>query len=117
MLSWLKANAPQARVIVVANKVQANLAEISRSDFEASIETDIDVLIPYDIKAASMAAKLGQTFVDANRSSKAAGAMRDLARKVSEREADASASGKKSLLGKLDFKSMMSKAKKAEPAE
>ncbi|MGE4305037.1 MAG: pilus assembly protein CpaE [Novosphingobium sp.] len=117
MLSWLKANAPQARVIVVANKVQANLAEISRSDFEASIETDIDVLIPYDIKAASMAAKLGQTFVDANRSSKVAGAMRDLARKVSEREADASASGKKSLLGKLDFKSMMSKAKKAEPAE
>ena len=117
MLSWLKANAPQARVIVVANKVQANLAEISRSDFEASIETDIDVLIPYDIKAASMAAKLGQTFVDANRSSKAAGAMRDLARKVSERDADASASGKKSLLGKLDFKSMMSKAKKAEPAE
>ncbi len=117
MLSWFKANAPQARVIVVANKVQANLAEISRSDFEASIETEIDVVIPYDIKAASMAAKLGQTFVDANRSSKAAGAMRDLARKISEREDDAGASGKKSLLGKLDFKSMMPKAKKAEPAE
>lgn len=117
MLSWFKANAPQARVIVVANKVQANLAEISRSDFEASIETEIDVVIPYDIKAASMAAKLGQTFVDANRSSKAAGAMRDLARKISEREDDAGASGKKSLLGKLDFKSMMPKAKKAEPAD
>jgi len=39
MLSWLKANAPQARVIVVANKVQSSFAEISRTDFEASIET------------------------------------------------------------------------------
>ncbi|MEJ2458419.1 MAG: pilus assembly protein CpaE [Novosphingobium sp.] len=68
MLSWLKANAAQARVIVVANKIQPSLAEISKSDFEASIETAIQLSIPYDIKSASMAAKLGQTFVDANRS-------------------------------------------------
>lgn len=61
ILSWLKANAPQARVILVANKVQPSLAEITRADFEASIEAPIQLSIPYDLKAASMAAKLGQT--------------------------------------------------------
>ena len=37
LLSWLKANAPQAQVMVVANKVQSGVGEISKADFEASI--------------------------------------------------------------------------------
>ncbi|GGB97405.1 pilus assembly protein [Novosphingobium endophyticum] len=116
MLSWLKANAPHARVIVVANKVQASLSEISKADFEASIEARIQLSIPYDLKAASMAAKLGQTFVDANRSSKASTVIRDLARLILDRDdSDTPAGAGKSLLGKLDLKSMMTKvSKKAE---
>ncbi|HKR92545.1 pilus assembly protein CpaE [Novosphingobium sp.] len=117
LLSWLKANASQAKVIVVANKVQQGVAEISKADFEASIETGIQLSIPYDIKAASAAAKLGQTFAEANRSTKAGAAMRELSRMLVDREgADESAASKKSLLGKLDLKSIMPKAKKAEPA-
>ncbi|KHK92976.1 P-loop NTPase family protein [Novosphingobium malaysiense] len=117
LLSWFKANAPQARLIVVTNKVQSSLAEINRADFEASIETDIDISIPYDIKAASMAAKLGQTFIEANRSSKAGSAIRDLARMIADRsDSEDGTSAKKSLLGKLDIKSIIPKAKKAEPA-
>jgi len=61
ILSWLKANAPQSRVIVVANKVQPNaIQEVSRKDFENSIERKIDVLIPFEPKVAAQAAKLGQ---------------------------------------------------------
>ena len=60
ILSWLKANAPQARVIVVANKVTAGVQEVTRKDFEHSIERKVDVVIPFDTKAASQAAKLGQ---------------------------------------------------------
>lgn len=118
ILSWLKANAPHARVIVVANKVQPTLAEISKADFEASIETKIDLSIPYDVKAASMAAKLGQTFADANRSSKAGTAMRDLSRMiVASGESEDEAGPRKSLLGKFDLKSIMPKsAKKTESA-
>ncbi|MCT2399661.1 pilus assembly protein CpaE [Novosphingobium mangrovi (ex Huang et al. 2023)] len=117
ILSWLKANAAHARVIVVANKVQPSLAEISKADFEASIERRIELSIPYDVKAASMAAKLGQTFADANRSSKAGGVIRELSRAVIDRDGeDDGASLKKSLLGKFDIKSMMPKAKKAETA-
>lgn len=120
MQSWLKANAPHARVIVVANKVQPSFAEISRADFEASIESKINLSIPYDIKAASMAAKLGQTFADANRAAKAGVAVRELARLILDGGNDAAATpaaagGKKSLLGKFDLKAMMPKAgKKAE---
>lgn len=124
MLSWFKANAPHARVVIVANKVQTGVAEISKADFEASIETRIQVTIPYDIKAASLAAKLGQTFADANRASRAGSAIRDLSRMIIE-EAGESAektgaaktgSAKTSLLGKFDLKGIMGKASKKEAA-
>jgi pilus assembly protein CpaE len=113
LLSWLKANASHARPIVVANKVQPGMAEISRADFEASIERKIDFLVPYDLKAAANAAKLGQTFADANRSSKAGAALRDVATailgtaQIDESEGTEAAQ-KKSLFGKIgDLKAML----------
>ncbi|MBT0669460.1 pilus assembly protein CpaE [Novosphingobium profundi] len=111
ILSWLKANAPHSRVIVVANKVQSAISEISKSDFEASIEARIALSIPYDAKAAALAAKLGQTFVDANRASKAGIALRELSNLVLDTrdEGGEGSDGKKaSLLDKLDLKSFMS---------
>jgi pilus assembly protein CpaE len=118
VLSWLKANAPHTQPIVVANKVQPNGSEISKADFEASIERKVSFSIPYDFKAASNAAKLGQTIADANRSSKAASAIRDIAKAVmgvGEGEPTEEAVGrtKSSLLGKIDLKSMLSIKSKA----
>jgi pilus assembly protein CpaE len=121
LLSWLKANAPHAKVQIVANKVQSGVAEISKADFEASIERKLAFSIPYDIKAAANAAKLGQTFADANRTSKAGGVIRDIVKLVmgvGEAEADdvaGPARPKKSLLGKFDLKSMLSSKDKARP--
>ena len=61
ILSWLKSNAPQARVVVVANKVgPAASQEMNRKDFEKSIERKVDIVVPLDFKAAGQAAKLGQ---------------------------------------------------------
>src|SRR3546814_12769450 len=58
ILSWLKSNAPQARVLVVANKSgAANVQEINRKDFETSIERKVDIVIPLDLKAAAQPAK------------------------------------------------------------
>jgi pilus assembly protein CpaE len=117
ILSWLKANAAHAQVIVVANKVQPGAAEISKADFEASIERKINVMIPFDLKAAANAAKLRQTFADANRSSKAGGAVRELSQAIlgasDVEEAGAAPAAKKSLLGKLDLKSMLAKKPKS----
>ncbi|GGD88278.1 components of type IV pilus [Tsuneonella deserti] len=116
ILSWLKANAAHAQPIVVANKVQPGVAEISKADFEASIERKIDFMVPYDLKAASNAAKLGQTFVDANRASKASQTIRQVAERVigaSDEDATVEQAGKKSLLGSFDLKSLLAKKEKA----
>lgn len=124
ILSWLKSNAPQARTIIVANKVHAGISEISKSDFEASIERKINFVVPFDAKAAANAAKLGQTFIAANRSTKAGGAIREIADAVLGAAEEGEAVGgnapdkKKSLLGKIDLKSLLpSKAKAAAAAE
>src|SRR3569623_3824745 len=116
ILSWLKTNAPHAEPLVVANKVPAGLAEISRADFEASIERKINFSVPYDQKAATNAAKLGQTLVDANRSSKASAVLREIAATIigaGDEDGEAiSAAGSKSLLGKFDIKSLLAKKDK-----
>ncbi|WP_449471297.1 pilus assembly protein CpaE [Sphingobium chungangianum] len=70
ILSWLKSNAPQTRVIVVANRVHAGAQEISRKDFETSIERKVDILIPFDLRVAAQAAKLGKTLAEAAKGSK-----------------------------------------------
>ncbi len=118
ILSWLKANAAHVQPIVIANKVQPGVAEISKADFEASIERKIGFTIPYDIKAASNAAKLGQTFADANRSSKAGTVMREISKAVlgvgDGAAADEVVKAKTSLLGKFDLKSLLTKKDKAK---
>lgn len=114
VLSWLKTNAAHAQALVVANKVHAGVGEISKADFEASIERKINVIVPYDVKAAANAAKLGQTFVAANRGTKAGAAMRELGDAImslqddrgdAEKPARKAAGG--SLLGLIDFKKML----------
>ena len=122
ILSWLKANAPQARVLVVANKVPATgVQEISRKDFEQSIERKVDVVIPFDPKAAAQAAKLGQPFAKAATAAKVSQPLNalvqlTLASVASDEDADEKASGSSSLLGKFNIKAMMSKKKEAKAA-
>ncbi len=116
ILSWLKTNAAHAVPVVVVNKAQASAGEISKADFEASIERPIDFMVPYDYKAASNAAKLGQTFVEANRAVKSTAVMRQLAERImgaSDEDAEVSApTAKKSLLGSFDIKALMAKKSK-----
>jgi pilus assembly protein CpaE len=111
LLSWFKSNASHAQVMVVANKVQPGVAEISKADFEASIERKISYFVPFDFKSAANAAKLGQTFAEANRASKAGGAIREIGTAImgatNPQDNPALAPAKKSLLGKFDLKSMM----------
>lgn len=121
VLSWLKANAPQSRVIVVANKSHsAALQEVSRKDFENSIERKVDVVIPFEPKVAAQAAKLGQPLAKVGTSSKLTQPMNLLvnmavsAVDASAEESAAAAGG--SLLDKLNLKSLVKKPKLA-PSE
>ncbi|MBO9711343.1 pilus assembly protein CpaE [Sphingomonas sp.] len=128
ILSWFKSNAPQTKVLVLANRVPAQTAmlEISRKDFEGSIERKIDFVLPYEQKTAAQAAKLGKPMAEAGKSVKALGPLADLAAKIvaiTDSGDDAPASkgvpgkgGDKgangSLLGKLgDLKLKMNKKK------
>jgi len=117
LLSWLKTNAGHAQIIVVANKVQPGVGEISKPDFESSIERRIGFSVPYDVKSATNAAKLGKTFCEANRTSKASTTIREIAKVVMGASDVAMDDGvvpaKKSLLGKIALKSMLPKKKGA----
>jgi pilus assembly protein CpaE len=127
LLSSLKSNAPQSSVIVVANRVPTSGAgEISRKDFEASIERKIDYVVPADFKVVTQAAKLGKTVAEVGKGTKLGGVIADIATRLvaTGDETVAGAAGpeakaKGSLLGKLGgFKSMMpGKSKAKEKAE
>ena len=118
ILSWLKSNAPGTHVFTLANKLHpGGQLEITRKDFEGSIERKLDFAVPFDQKLAAQAAKLGKPLSEAGKNSKTAAPLVELAQKLvgvaddagDDASADKKGAGKKgqSLMGKLDFKSIM----------
>lgn len=116
ILSWLKANAPQTKITVIANRVPpAGTGEISRKDFEASIERKVDVALPYDPKLATQAAKLGKPLAEVGKAGKLGQSFLELTNRLLETvEEGASKSAArggapgKSLIGKLgDLKALL----------
>lgn len=88
LLSWLKNNAKHCRILLVANKFVGSGGEIGRKDFESSVEQDIDLVVPLDIKAAAQAAKLGQPIVEAVPGSKTSASIRQLVDMIQNQVAD-----------------------------
>jgi pilus assembly protein CpaE len=117
ILSWLKANAPQARVLVVANRVGSGVQEINRKDFEQSIERKVDICIPLEPKAAAQAAKLGQPFAKVATHSRVAQPLKQLVNMTvatvdgSDGDGEVAAGGR-SLLDKFSLKSLVAKKPK-----
>ncbi len=117
ILSWLKSNAPQTNVVLVLNGVAVGgTPEITRKDFEASVERKVDVVVPYDPKIASQAAKLGKPVADAGKGSKLESAIGDIAARlgtavdVDDDKPKAKVKEGKSLIGKLsNLKSFLPK--------
>ena len=124
LLSWLKSNAPQTETLIIANRVGAGASEVSRKDFETSIERKIDFILPLDIKTVCQAAKLGKSIAEVGKSSKLGIGMRDICKRLmatGDASAIAAANAPKaasvSLIGKLSgMKSMFAKKPKAEAA-
>jgi len=122
ILAWLKSNAPQTKVIVVANGVPSGGAlEISRKDFEQSIERAVDIVFPFDGKLAAQAAKLGKPMAEVA-SGKLAGPFSTLCSMVLSHASDEGAAATeakapaaaRSLVNNL--KSMLSKPKEKAAA-
>ncbi len=91
MLAFLKSNAPNAELIVVANKITGNAdIEVSRKDFEVSIERPVQVVIPLDTKTAVSAAKQGRPFVEVAKGNKAGASLKELSQRIIVASAKAS---------------------------
>jgi pilus assembly protein CpaE len=116
VLAWLKSIAPQTKVIVVANGIPSGGAlEISRKDFEQSIERPVDIVFPFDGKLAAQAAKLGKPMVEVA-SGKMANPFNTLSNMVLSHASDEGAAGDKApVVAAKSFvdnlKSMLSKPK------
>lgn len=83
ILSWLKSNAPHTQVIVVGNRLPtAGGLEISRKDFESSIERKLDYAIIFDAKLAAQSAKLGKPMAEAGKGSKTVVPINEIAARV-----------------------------------
>ena len=113
ILAWLKQSAPHCKTLIVGNKMQSASIEITRKDFEGTIERKIDLMLPIDGKAMAQAAKLGQPVVEAVRASKLSIGLIALADMIHGSAADvvddvaATTKAKKSMLG--GFKSLLAK--------
>jgi len=114
ILAWLKSNAPQTKVIVVANRVpNGGALEISRKDFEQSIERSVDIVFPAEGKLAAQSAKLGKPVAEIA-SGKLAQPFNTLLKMVlshasDDAEAESGSGSAKSLVDNL--KSMLSRPK------
>ena len=122
LLGWLKTQAPNARIHVVANRVSTNPPpEVSRKDFEASIERRLDVVIPLDFKLAVGAAKQGKCLAGVAKGSKVGAGLDQLLSLalggVDEDMDDAEPVGRRSLMDKLNLKGLLSPKGKAAKAQ
>jgi pilus assembly protein CpaE len=113
VLAWLKQNAPHCKILVVANNVQTASLEISRKDFESTIERKIDLVLPSDPKGTAQAAKVGQPIVEAVRGSKLSSgiiALTDLITGSAAEVAEAAPTEEKAKKSVMDgFKSLLAK--------
>ncbi|PTQ65319.1 pilus assembly protein CpaE [Sphingomonas sp. PP-CE-3G-477] len=101
ILSWMKSNAPQTELFVVANRVHVGgQLEITRKDFEGSIERKIDYLVSFDQKLATQAAKLGKPLVETGKNSKTITPIVALASALAAAVADSGVDGAKGAKGK-----------------
>lgn len=80
LLAWFKQHCPRSRVILVANKVQSTAGELSRKEFETTIERAIDVALSYDPRLIVQAAKLGKSYAEVCQGTKTSQVWTDLMR-------------------------------------
>lgn len=82
----------RVKPLIVANQVGAShRGEIGRPEFERGIGGPIDLIVPFDVKAAVAAAQSGKALVDAAANSKATAELRKFASKLAGRDAEKSA--------------------------
>ncbi len=79
LLAFLKNAAHNAQILVVGNRVPTiGSPEVTRKDFEASIERKVDFLLPLDQKIVSQAATQGKSLAQVSKAAKIGAGLREL---------------------------------------
>ncbi len=83
--AMFKTNAPEARVVVVANRAgtEKKKTEVPRREFERGIEGQIDFVIPEDAKSQTLSSQSGKPLAVVARSAKITNALREISRELS----------------------------------
>jgi pilus assembly protein CpaE len=102
LLTWLKSNAPNARLILVANNVPASgREELARADFEKTVERPIDLILPCDQATTVKAAKLGKPIPECAGTSRLGQGLESLVPMIAGGSAESVAKGDGSLLDQI----------------
>ncbi|MEO0411595.1 MAG: pilus assembly protein CpaE [Pseudomonadota bacterium] len=99
LLQFFKENAPKAAIHLVLNKVSANSSEMTKADFEQSVERKVDLALGLDSKPAVDAAKKGECVVQAMPTSKLAVGVKKLGALLSDKTESNDKAGLLSKLG------------------
>jgi pilus assembly protein CpaE len=92
LIDLAKSLEARAKPLVVANQVGAShRGEIGRPEFERGVGGSVDLIVPFDVKAAVAAAQSGKPLVAAAANSKATAEMRKFAARLAGREAEKTA--------------------------
>ena len=78
LLLLAKAQRSRVQTLVIANRVAGGAGEVGRADFERGIGDKIDVVVPFDAKAAATAAERGRTFAETARTPATLAGLRSL---------------------------------------
>ncbi len=83
LLKRIRESAPKGKVLVVANRIGApGHSDLRRADIEKTIDAKVDFEVPQDQKGASESVQTGKPLVVSAPRSKAAEAMREIARRL-----------------------------------
>ena len=118
LLGWLKAEASSAKLYVVSNRVSTSPApEVSRQDFEASIERKIDVVVPLDTRMAVSAATQGKCLAAVAKGTRTGAVFDQILALVSgDTDDGSSVLASASLLDRLNLRSLLAPRTKAAAA-
>lgn len=98
LLGFIRDVAPEAQILVVANKHAAQ-AEVTKQNFEEAVECKLDAVIPLDQRSAIAAAKSAKTILQVAGSGKAGSAIKAMTETFGIKKADTG--NKSSFLGKI----------------
>ncbi|MEM1020285.1 MAG: pilus assembly protein CpaE [Sphingomonadales bacterium] len=112
MLQYFSEQAPKAKVHLILNKVATTVCEMTKADFEQSVERKVDLVLPYDPKPAVDAAKKGESVTQAAATCKLSGGIKKLSNMLCDKPESAE---KESILAKLGLPASL-KLKKSDAA-